>query len=145
MKMRRRNVIFQTIILHFYSFCLLLFIVLRSRHCFFFFFKLLVFFCCLSTSTLCKYECIIRKEFIRISVDDYAIVCKRMEQVGQVKSNLIYSNIVHFRVNNYAFINLNSINKPFHSFLLCVLSCSLFFRNRKKKNYMKTRRKGTFC
>lgn len=34
---------------------------------------------------------------------------------SKVKSNLIYSNIVHFRVNNYAFINLYSISeKPFH-------------------------------
>lgn len=41
----------------------------------------------------------------------------RSHQCSEVKSNLIYSNIVHFRVNNYAFINLYSISE---NLFICV-------------------------
>lgn len=44
-----------------------------------------------------------------VDIDDVAHVV-RSHQRSKVKSNLIYSNIVHFRVNNYAFINLYSIS-----------------------------------
>lgn len=45
-----------------------------------------------------------------VVIDDVAHVV-RSHQRSKVKSNLIYSNIVHFRVNNYAFINLYSISE----------------------------------